>query len=89
MKGMKRIPLPQKTGKIVPHGVKPEPHEFDTILFYTERGEDVELVVPSNTPHAKNADYLIRGLIWEAKSPTNNRPRTLERIFYHASTQLD
>lgn len=79
---------PAHTGKIIPHGVKPEPHELDTILFYTERGEDVELIVPSNTPHAKNADCLIHGLVWETKSPTNNRTRTIERIFYQASRQF-
>lgn len=79
--------FPNKTGKIIPHGVKPEPQELNTIIFYTERGEDVEIVVPSNTPHAKTADYFIHGLIWEAKSPTGSNHRTIERIFYQASRQ--
>jgi len=78
---------PNKTGKIIPHGVKPEPQELDTIIFYTERGEDVEIVIPSNTPHAKTADYLICGLVWEAKSPTHSNRSAIERIFYRAGRQ--
>lgn len=77
----------KQIGHIIQHGVKPEPHELDTILFFINLGDDVELIVPSNTPHAKNADYIINGLAWEAKSPTNNNHRTIERIFYSASQQ--
>lgn len=71
----------QKTGKIIPHGVKPEPHELDTILFFTERGKDVELITPSNTPHSKRPDFYMDGLAWEMKSPLNSTRRTIERVF--------
>ena len=75
------------TGKIIPHGVRPEPHELDTILFFTELGKDVELIVPSNTPHAKTPDFFMDNVNWEVKSPQNNQHRTIERLFYNASNQ--
>ena len=76
-----------RTGKIIPHGVKPEPHELDTILFYTERGEDIELIPESHTPGDQRPDLLMSGLSWESKSPTNNNRTAIERIFYRASSQ--
>ncbi len=77
----------QRAGKIIPHGVKPESHELDTILFFTEMGKDVELIVPSNTPHSKRPDFYMDGLEWEMKSPVVADRRTVERVFYHASHQ--
>lgn len=76
-----------KSGKIIPNGVRPEPHELDTILFFTELGKEVELIIPSNTPHAKTPDLFMDGLNWEIKSPLNNQRRTIERLFYSASNQ--
>lgn len=78
---------PLKIGKITPNGVKPAPHEWDTILFFTNLGKDVELIIPSNTPYNKRPDYIIDGLAWEAKSPTKCHCRTIERVFYDASKQ--
>lgn len=64
-----RLPKTHKIGSVIPHGVKPAPHEWETILFFTELGKDVECIA------------------WEAKSPTNNHHRTIERSFYTASNQ--
>lgn len=82
-----KLPQTPKIGKVIPHGVKPAPHEWDTILFFTNLGKDVELIVPSNTPHSRKPDYIIDGLAWEAKSPTKCHHRTIERVFYDASNQ--
>lgn len=73
-----RLSKTHKIGSVIPHGVKPAPHEWETILFFTELGKDVELIMPSNTPYNKNADYIIDGIAWEAKSPTNNQ--SLQKI---------
>ncbi len=37
-----------KKGKITPNGVSLEKHEYDTVLFFTELGCDVELLPRSN-----------------------------------------
>lgn len=78
-----------KTGKVIPNGVKPTPHEWDTFLFFTDLGKNVELIMPSNTPYNKNADCIIDSVIWEAKSPTTTNHRSIERLFYNASNQSD
>ncbi len=77
----------QKTGKIIPHGVKLEPHELDIVLFYTNHDKDVELIIPSNTPHVRRPDFYMDNLAWEAKSPHKNHRRAIERIFYNAARQ--
>ena len=76
-----------ETGKIIPHGVKPEPHELDTILFFTNLEKDIELIPISHTPKVKSPDFVMDGQFWETKSPTNNQSRSLERLFYSASNQ--
>ena len=58
-----------KQGKLTAHGVRLEPHELETVVFFLNLGKDIELIKPSNTPNVKNADYFMDGLIWEAKSP--------------------
>ena len=78
---------PSKTGKIIPHGVKPEPHEFDTYLYYTDLGEDIELIPASHTPGVKSPDILMRGLMWEVKCPVINTRKSAERVFYKAAQQ--
>lgn len=79
--------VPGKQGKIIPNGVRPESQEIDTILFYTDLGKKIELIVPSNTPGNKRPDYFMDGLEWEAKSPTVNTRKAIERIFYRATSQ--
>lgn len=37
----------QKVGKIIPHGVRLQQHEYDTVLYFTELGKEVELIKPS------------------------------------------
>jgi|InofroStandDraft_1065614.scaffolds.fasta_scaffold32587_3 hypothetical protein len=76
-----------RVGKIIPNGVKPELHEMDTILYFTNLGKDVELIPASHTPGNKTPDFIIDGLKWEAKTPTNSNRSAIERTFYRASCQ--
>lgn len=79
-----------KTGKIIPHGVKLEAHEYNTILFFTTLGKTVELIPPSSTPNVHNADFFMDGLVWESKSPTGDSSRmTIERILHKAARQSE
>lgn len=79
-----------KTGKIIPNGVRLEMHEYNTVLFFTTLGKNVELIPPSSTPNARNADFFMDGLVWEAKSPTGNSSRmTIERVLHKAARQSE
>jgi hypothetical protein len=64
-----------------------EDHEIETVNFLIEHGESVELIMPSNTPKNTNPDILMRGVIWEMKSPTVNNDNSISRLFYRALTQ--
>lgn len=76
-----------KIGKVIPNGVKPAPHEWDTILFFTDLGKNVELIPESHTPGDRRPDIFMDGILWELKGPTKNQHRTIERVFYDASHQ--
>lgn len=79
-----------KTGKIIPNGVKLEAHGYNTVLFFTTLGKDVELISPSRTPNTRNADFLMDGLTWESKCPTGNSTRmTIDRILHKAAKQSE
>lgn len=77
----------QKTGKIIPNGVRLEQHEYDTVLYFTELGKDVELIKPSYTPGKRNADFWMDGMEWEMKAPKVNSRKAIERMFYRGDRQ--
>ena len=65
-----------------------EKHEYETVLFLTEQGFDVELIPPQNS---KTADLIMDGQIWEMKCPRGSGNRTIEKLFQkalHQSTNL-
>ena len=64
-----------------------EDHEIETINFLIKRGEKIEIIVPSYTPKNTNPDILMRGVIWEMKSPIVNNDNSISRLFYHALAQ--
>lgn len=79
-----------KTGKIIPNGVKLEAHEYNTVLFFTTLGKDVELISPSCTPNVRNADFFMDGLVWESKCPAGDNTRmTIDRILHKAARQSE
>lgn len=76
-----------RKGKIIPNGVSLEKHEYDTILFLTMIGNDIELIPPSNTPGVRTPDFKMNGVEWEMKSPNGNSRSTIEHAFQIASHQ--
>lgn len=58
-----------KKGKIIPNGVPLEKHEYDTILFLTTLGYDIELIPPSHTPGVRTPDFKMNNISWEMKCP--------------------
>lgn len=75
------------SGKIIPNGVHLEKHEYDTIVFLTEMGMDIELIPPSNIPGRKTPDFIMNGLVWEMKSPKGKTRSTIEHAFQTAMKQ--
>ena len=76
-----------RKGKIIPNGVSLEKHESETIVFFTERGYDIELIPPSNSPKAKTPDFIMNGVAWEMKSPQGKSKTSLEHILKKAIKQ--
>ena len=74
-------------GKIIPNGVVLEKHEYKTILFFTEIGEDVELIPKSNKKGIRTADIVMDGLQWELKSPRGKGRWLLENTLKKANRQ--
>jgi len=76
-----------KRGKYITHNIRIELHEYNTIKFFLKMGEDIEQIVPSNTPYARRPDFWMRQLPWEVKCPTTSRTRAVEDLFYSALGQ--
>lgn len=76
-------------GKIIPNGVSLEKHEYDTILFLTTLGYDIELIPPTNTPKSKTPDFIMKGKAWEMKSPQGKSKTTIEHTFKKAVKQSE
>lgn len=76
-------------GKIIPNGVSLEKHEYETVLFLTTLGYDIELIPPSHIPKVKTPDFKISNLAWEMKSPKGKSRSTLEHAFQAAVKQSE
>lgn len=75
------------SGKLTENGVRLYAHERLTVEYFLERGEDVELMVPSNRVGGKNADLKIWNKIWEMKSPTSTNKNTITVMMKRAVKQ--
>lgn len=90
MKIIERNRVPKnKIGRIKLNNIHLEPHELKTINFLILYGFNIEVLKPSNTPSIKNADFYIKGIIWEAKSPNGSGNSTIARQFHKAGKQSD
>ena len=77
----------KRKGIITPNGVSLEKHEYDTILFLTTLGFDIELIPPSHIPNRRTPDFKMNGIEWEMKSPKGKTRSTLEHAFQTAMRQ--
>lgn len=71
------------------HGVCLKEHERATVDYFLNRGDDIELIVPSNTAKNKNPDWIMWGKVWESKSPQTTNPNTLIKRLKCASKQAE
>ena len=76
-----------RIGCVNKNGVKSEPNEEATFSYLTLFGFNIELIKPTSTEKAKNADILIMGSIWEVKTPTSSSRSTIKARFRKASKQ--
>lgn len=74
-------------GVLTDNGVCLQPHEKLTVDFFLDRGDNVELIVPSYTAGRKNADVILYDKTWEMKAPTTANRNTLEVMYKHAVRQ--
>jgi hypothetical protein len=72
---------------IVPYGVYPEKHEYETAEIFLKLGIDVEFIKPQNTKQATSPDVIIKGVAWEMKSPTGKGKYTIQNQFRRAAKQ--
>jgi len=72
---------------IIPVGVYPEKHEFETAQVIAGAGLDVHFIVPNRTKGTKSPDVEIDGVKWELKSPTGASRRTLDDTIKRALKQ--
>lgn len=49
----------------------------------------ISLIVPSYTPHNRNPDFMMDGVLWEMKSPQGKNLRTVEHAFKNAAKQSE
>lgn len=78
-----------KKGKIIPNGVSLEKHEYDTVLFFTELGYDVELLPRSNRAGEHTADIRMGRLIWEMKAPKGEGASLMKNTLQKAVRQSE
>ena len=81
------ILFPVKQGKITTNGVVLHTHENATVVFLTQLGYDVELLVPVQRKNARTPDISINGLYWEIKCPVGKSTNTIKRAFKTALRQ--
>lgn len=74
-------------GRLIDHGLTIEKHERATVDLLLAHGNDVELLLPSNTMGNSNPDLMMWGVIWEMKSPIVASRASLSRLFRHATKQ--
>ncbi len=78
-----------KRGKIIPNGVSIQKHEYDTVLFLTELGYDVELVPKSNKPGEHTPDIRLGSTFWEMKAPKGEGKWLIKKTMQRASHQAE
>ena len=74
-------------GKIIPNGVPLQKHEYDTVLFLTELGYDVELIPKSNKEGEHTPDIRIEKLSWEMKAPKGEGKYLIANVIQRAVKQ--
>ena len=77
----------RKSGKLNANGVRFRLHEKLTVDFFLDRGDDVDLLVPSYTAGNKTADLMLWGKVWEAKSPETCNSNTIIVMLKRAARQ--
>lgn len=78
-----------KTGQIIDHGVKLEPHERKTVQYLANFGLNIELIAPSSIPRSNNPDLEMFGTAWEMKGPTSSKENTIKKRFRKAIRQAN
>ena len=76
-----------KIGRVNKNAVKLLPHEDSTALHLAQYGFNIDYIMPRHAFKAKNPDFLVNGVVWEAKSPEGNGKNTIKHQFDGTSKQ--
>ena len=79
----------KKKGKLLANDVVLAKHEMATVLFFLDRGFNVELIQPSNVQHMRRPDIFMASLLWEMKAPRGTGKNTIDHIFKKAAHQSE
>jgi hypothetical protein len=72
---------------IIPHKVRPEPHEMDMADVFVSMGIDVTFLQPNTTKGVKTPDVKMKGVLWEFKSPKGKNINTVSNNLRRAVKQ--
>lgn len=76
-----------KIGRVNRNGVKTEPGEDSTILYLTQFGFDIDLIMPTSIKNMNNPDIMIMNSVWEIKTPSSYSKATIKKRFRKAANQ--
>ena len=80
--------MKNKNGKFInPNDVTISFHEKETIKVLEKFGYSGEIVAPTGVKGSHTPDLIIKGALWEMKSPTGKSNQTIERQFKRGSKQ--
>ncbi len=78
-----------RKGRIIPNGVVLEKHEYKTVIFFTDLGNDVELIPKSNRQGEHSADIRMEKLFWEMKAPRGEGGSLIKNTLQRAAQQSE
>ena len=76
-----------KKGVLIQNGVHLEDHEWKTVKYFLDKGIKVELLPKSDIKDFHIGDFIMEGLVWEAKAPIGDGKKNVENKVQEASHQ--
>ena len=62
-------------------------HEWNTVKYFLELGKDIELLPRSKIKNYHQGDFVMDGVVWEAKAPVGKGKHTVQNKIQEAVQQ--
>ena len=79
--------MEQHKGNLRQNGVHLMEHEWKTVKYFLDRGEDIELLPKSEIKDYHQGDFVMGGVAWEAKAPVGKGKHTVQNKIQEAVRQ--